>query len=193
MNKEAKSQAELMPQIKKRWSPRSFSEQPVKKKHLIRLMEAARWAPSCFNEQPWRFIIGIKNTDEVHEKIVSVLAEANQVWAEQAPILLIMVAKSSFTHNNKPNKWSEYDVGQAAAYITLQAMDLDLFVHQMAGFDRMKTIQMFNLEEEYKPVTVLAIGYRGDSSVLPQDLRKMEESERQRKNLDHLIVNNLPQ
>ena len=73
------------------------------------------------------------------------------------------------------------------------AMDLDLFVHQMAGFDRMKTIQMFNLEEEYKPVTVLAIGYRGDSSVLPQDLRKMEESERQRKNLDHLIVNNLPQ
>lgn len=38
--------------IRKRWSPRAFSDKSVEVETLNRLFEAARWAPSSFNQQP---------------------------------------------------------------------------------------------------------------------------------------------
>ena len=35
-----------------RWSPRSFTDEPVTDDQLAALFEAARWAPSWMNNQP---------------------------------------------------------------------------------------------------------------------------------------------
>ncbi|MCZ7539141.1 MAG: nitroreductase family protein [Anaerolineae bacterium] len=43
-----------------RRSVRRYSERPVSRAALERLLEAARWAPSAHNRQPWRFAVLIE-------------------------------------------------------------------------------------------------------------------------------------
>jgi len=40
-----------------RRSIRRFSDRPVSRAEIARLLEAARWAPSNHNRQPWKFIV----------------------------------------------------------------------------------------------------------------------------------------
>ncbi len=187
MEKPIDSALQLHPLIARRWSPRAFSTAPVEKEKLQRIFEAARWAPSCFNEQPWRFLLGIKNEGTTYGRIFSVLAEGNKVWCKNVPVLVALCAKTTFSHNNKPNNWHVYDLGQAAAFITLQAMAENLFAHQMAGFSAERLRTEFNIPEDFTPVTVMAIGYPGDVSTLPVDLRQRERAPRERRPLSNLV------
>jgi len=96
--------------IMSRWSPRAFSNQLVEKKKVLSVLEAARWAPSAFNEQPWRFVIG-ENGDETYTKIFDSLVEWNQQWVKFVPVLILNIAKKTFTHNNTQNVTFKYDLG----------------------------------------------------------------------------------
>lgn len=185
--KEAQTTIQIQPLIKRRWSPRAFSERPVEKEKLIRLFEAARWSASCFNEQPWRFIVGIKGQRQSYQKIFDSLAEGNQLWCKFAPVLILLCAKTTFSHNQKKNKWAFYDLGQAAAYISMQAMAEGLYVHQMAGFDPEKVNSSFAIPNDFEPFTVMALGYLGDADILPETLKKSELSLRERKPLTELV------
>jgi len=51
------SYEELLSLIRSRRSIRRFTDAPVSREDLLRLLEAARWAPSNHNRQPWRFIV----------------------------------------------------------------------------------------------------------------------------------------
>ena len=78
-------------------------------------------------------------------------------------------------------------LGLALANLSLQATDLGLHVHPMAGFDNDRVRQVFGLPAPYEPVTVTAIGYLADSSTLPDDLRGREEAPRSRKALREFV------
>ena len=43
--------------IKGRRSIRQFTDEPIGKDELQKLLEAARWAPSGGNQQNWRFVV----------------------------------------------------------------------------------------------------------------------------------------
>src|SRR4051794_40947552 len=86
--------------VRRRWSPRAFSERPVTPHQLHVLLEAARWAPSSFNEQPWSFIVATKDQPEQFERMLGVLVPKNQMWARQAPALMLSIAAKSFAHND---------------------------------------------------------------------------------------------
>lgn len=186
MNKKAKTSVPILDLLESRWSPRAFSPKAVEKEKLIALFEAARWSASCFNEQPWRFIVGQKE-NETFKKIFATLADGNQVWCKDVPVLVAMVGKSTFSHNDKPNKWYRYDLGQSAAYISVQAMALGLYVHQMAGFEADQLKDSFSIPENFEAHTVLAIGYIGNADQLSADLRRTELAERKRRALPDLL------
>jgi len=78
-----------------RWSPRAFLSEPVVEEDIKTIFEAARWSPSCFNEQPWRFVYAQQPEDL--ERFRSVLVEGNQIWANTAPLLVLVFSKKSFT------------------------------------------------------------------------------------------------
>ena len=59
----------------------------------------------------------------------------NQQWAHNAGALILTVVQETFARNDKPNGTARYDVGQAASALALQATELGLRVHQMAGID----------------------------------------------------------
>jgi len=173
--------------LEKRFSPYAFSPRPVEPEKLRKLFEAARLAPSSYNEQPWRFVAARREDSEGFGRLLDTLVEQNRAWARNAPVLVLSVAKVDFTHNGQPNRHAWHDVGQAAAYLTLQATELGLYVHQMGGFDPVKARQLLNIPEGYEPAAMIAVGYPGESESLPEALRQRDSTRRPRKSLDTLI------
>jgi nitroreductase len=43
--------------IKGRRSIRQFTDEPIGKEALEKLLDAARWAPTASNQQRWRFVV----------------------------------------------------------------------------------------------------------------------------------------
>jgi nitroreductase len=173
--------------LEKRFSPYGFSSRPVEAEKLHKLFEAARSAPSSNNEQPWRFVVATRQDAEAFERLLETLVEQNREWARHAPVLVLSVAKRDFTHNGRPNRHAWYDVGQAAAYLTLQATELGLYVHQMAGFDVGKARQLLGIPEGYEPTAMMAMGYLGDSQSMQEPPRPRDGPRRPRKPLDSLL------
>lgn len=180
--------SKLSDNIKKRYSTVIFSSKMVEEDKLTLLFEAARWAPSSFNEQPWRFIVGIKDRDDNYQKILDCLVEANQHWAKYAPVLAISIAKKNSTVKNKPNRFAQYDTGMAVGNLLGQATAMGLLVHQMGGYSVEKARSYFDIEDEFEPMAAMAIGYKGDVNLFPNDLKEREAKERYRKPLDEIIL-----
>jgi nitroreductase len=101
-------------------------------------------------------------------------------------VLVLPVAKLDFTHNGQPNRHAWYDVGQAAAYFTLQATELGLYVHQMAGLDAGKERQLLGMPEGYEPAAMMAVGYLGGPESMQGPPRQHDRPRRSRKPLDSL-------
>ncbi len=173
--------------LEKRFSPYAFSSRPVEPEKLHRLFQAARSAPSSYNEQPWRFVVARREDSEAFERLLETLMEQNRRWARHAPVLVLSVAKLDFTHNGQPNRHALYDVGQAAAYLTLQATELGLYVHQMAGFDAGKARQLLNIPQGYEPAAMMALGYLSDPESTAGGSRQHDKPRRARKPLDSLF------
>lgn len=147
------------------------------------LLEAARWAASSSNEQPWRFIVATKARTEEFAALLACLAPGNQVWAQQASVLILTVAKRHFDDGTE-NRHAWYDVGQAAAHLAIQATAMGLMVHQMAGFASDKAREAFGIPDGFDPVTAIAVGYQGEVEALPERLQKRERAPRSRVALD---------
>ncbi|MGC4045596.1 MAG: nitroreductase family protein [Armatimonas sp.] len=190
MEKPAYNDYPIIETLRQRWSPYAFAETPVAKETLLSLLEAARWAPSCFNEQPWRFIVGSKADDPAtFDKILSTMVEFNRGWAQHAPVLILAVAKKTFTHNGAPNRHAPYDLGQAMGHLTIQASALGLVMHQMGGFDPVKASEVFGLSDDFDPIAIMALGFEGSAEQLEEPLKSRHSTpERPRKALADLIL-----
>ncbi len=188
VDKSAQTQVPIHPLIAERWSPRAFQDQPVEQTKILALLEAARWAPSSRNLQPWQFIVTAR-PESGYERLWSCLGENNQRWAKSAPVLLLVIAETEF--DGRPNRFAWYDTGQAVANLSIQATAEGLSLRQMGGFDREKAAAVFQLPATSEPVCVLAIGYRADLSLLPEDLRERELTPRARKPLSTFVFSRL--
>jgi len=163
--------------IASRWSPRAFDKaRAVTREQLTALLEAARWAPSCFGDEPWRFLVWDRSHDSAAwEQAFNCLAEANQKWVRNAPVLLCACADSLFGHNATPNRWAQYDTGAASENLVLQALALGLAAHQMGGFDAQKIRTTFSVPEAYMPMAMIAVGYQAEASVLEDPVQEERE------------------
>src|SRR5271170_3890540 len=166
--------------ILKRWSPRVFADREIPVGDLEKLFVAASWAASSSNEQPWRYLLGQRG-DETYKKIIDSLVEFNQSWAKSAPVLLLSVAKKTFTQNASPNSYALHDTGAATAYLSLAATALGLHTHSMAGFNKDTARESFGIPSDYEIGAVTAVGYFGDPSSLPERIHKNEIAPRTRK------------
>lgn len=176
----------VVPLILERWSPRAFADRNVSAADLKTVFEAGRWAPSSYNEQPWRFFVGHRNS-QTYKKILDALVPFNQDWAKGAPVLILGVAKTRFGHNDSPNNYAAHDLGAAMGLMALQATAIGLAAHQMAGFDWVKAREAFEIPEAYTMGSVMALGYQGELSDLPDKFQAQEQSPRSRKPLSEIV------
>ncbi|WP_409346911.1 nitroreductase family protein [Paenibacillus sp. MBLB4367] len=166
-----KPEHEIMPVLLNRWSPRAFAAKDIPENVLYRLFEAARWAPSGSNEQPWRYIIARKPEDR--ERFLSFINPFNTEWCAQAPVLVLALSKKT-TSKGSPSSSYAFDAGAAWGYLALEGVAQGLITHAMGGFNRQQAIETLGIPEEYEPLAVIAIGYRGDPASLSERNRERE-------------------
>jgi nitroreductase len=187
MQKLAETTYPIEPLLKQRWSPRAFAARPVEIEKLLSLWEAARWSASCANQQPWYFLVATKENKTEYARLLSCLRENNQLWASQAPVLMVSVAKLAFDMNGQPNRYAFHDVGLAVANLIVQATALGLYVHQMAGFYPDKVRELYGVPDNFEPVAGIVLGYPGDPATLPEELQQRELAPRTRKPCESFV------
>ena len=186
LHKPATTTAPIHDLLAQRWSPRAFDpNKRLSQQQVQSVLEAARWAPSCFGDQPWRFIVWNRHEDDrAWVQAFDCLAEGNQAWVKNVPVLIAILAAPHFRHNGKSNRWAQYDTGAAAMSICLQAVALGLAAHQMGGFDADRLRSAFAIPEEITPMAMLALGYQAAPETLPDKpestLRESETAARVR-------------
>jgi nitroreductase len=177
----------VLPAALNRWSARSFASRDVSVSDLKKIFEAVRWSASAYNEQPWRFLVGTRGS-ETHRKILASLIGFNQGWAGAAPVLMLGMASTKFSHNGKENGFALYDLGAAAATLTLQAAALGFTTHSMAGLDREAARQAFAIPEDIAIGAAIALGYQGEPDALGHErLIALETTPRSRKALSEFV------
>lgn len=174
--------------LQKRWSPRSFTGEPVDDEKIRLLFEAARWAPSSMNEQPWSYYYALRKDNEKFEQYLECLMPGNSVWAKDASILIVSVAKKIFSSNGKPNRHYLHDTGAASTMIAIQAAAMGMQAHQMGGFYMDRTIEMLNLDPQLnEPGSFIAVGYQAKPDLLPEKLAEKERAPRSRRDIDEFV------
>src|SRR4051794_6397152 len=118
---------DLLPLLRERRSTRSYdAEHVLADADLVSLLEAARWAPSAGNSQPWAFL-GSRRGDEAHGGFVPVLSRANASWVPRASALIFTLHRTATGPEADALTYSDYaayDLGQAVAQLTVQALSL---------------------------------------------------------------------
>src|SRR4029453_3423694 len=133
------------------------------------------------------FIVATREDAAEYARLLSCLRENNQLWASQAPVLMVSVAKLAFDMNGQPNRYAFHDVGLAVANLIVQATALGLCVHQMAGFYPDKVREFYSVPDDFEPVAGIVLGYPGDPATLPEDLRQRELAPRPRKPFEAFV------
>ncbi|WP_328447607.1 nitroreductase family protein [Amycolatopsis sp. NBC_00438] len=179
MRKPAVTSIPIAPLMAERWSPRAYDASAVVTPDQVRaLLEAARWAPSFGNTQPARYLVGVRGTS-AFDAILATLNSGNQAWARRAGLLLIGVMVTSNAKGDVP--YAEYGLGLASENLVLQAVELGLIAHQMAGFSPADVRSSFGLPDNAEPRVAIAVGSPGDPSVLEEDWRiEKEKADRAR-------------
>ena len=186
VKKPAKTSEPVHDLIRDRWSPRSFTAEPVGKKTLVSLFEAARWAPSANNVQPWRFIVATADDKAEYEKAQTCINERNQRWSRLAPVVGFVCAHKLMPNGN-PSGSHVYDTGMAMAQLIVQATAHGLFVHQMAGISRDKVRETYGVPDDTDVVCGFALGHQGEANALPEELPEREVEERKRNALSATV------
>lgn len=168
--------------IKKRWSPRKFTDKPVTDEMLHLLFEAARQAPSSRNGQPWHYYFAKKQDETTFNRLFECLTDGNKVWAQSAQVLMVSVMKKNFDYKNLPNGKAMHDLGAANISIAIQSAEIGLQVHQMGGFDKEKAMELLQLaKENFEPATMIAVGFPADEESFSEEDKKRMEQHRSRK------------
>jgi nitroreductase len=164
----------ILPLLQNRWSPRSMTGEEISEEELMSLFEAARWAPSSYNAQPWRLIYARRDTSH-WRKLFDLMVEFNQSWAKDAAVLLVVISRKTFEHNEKPSHTHSFDTGAAWMSLALEASSRGLVAHGMEGFNYEKARKDLHIPDNFQVEAMVAIGKRAPKDHLPPDLRAKEE------------------
>lgn len=179
----------VLPVILHRWAPRAFSSEPVTDTELMTLFEAARWGQSSYNNQPWRFIYA-RPSFYSWPTFLNLLAPANQVWAGNAQVLVVVISKKTFDYNGQFDGTHSFATGTAVQNLALQAAFMAIVVHGMAGFNYQQAQLALHIPQDYAVEAMLAIGKLGDKQNLPASLQAWELPS-ERKPLSELVFESM--
>jgi nitroreductase len=158
-----------------RWSPRSFSGEPVPDTVLLSAFEAARWAPSASNAQPWRFLFA-RPADPSWSDYLELLIPRNRQWAAQASALIVIVSALDVERRGEvvANISHSFDAGAAWTNFAHQALLLGWHTHGIGGFDRVAARERLAIPQDFAIEAMVALGKRANLDRLHADFHPQE-------------------
>ena len=167
----------------RRESCRAFSDRPVSRDDLMKLVEAGRLSPSACNAQPWKFII--VDDPEAKKKLCDALVLDNGVtgvpFREQVPAFIIFVEQPAkvmrmvIDHYGDSQRFAQGDIGMAALNMCYQAMDLGLSTCMLGLNNQGKMEEAFGIPHGSEVRLVLAVGYSAKELPPRRKIRKSVE------------------
>ncbi|WP_348090261.1 nitroreductase family protein [Nocardioides sp.] len=180
---------ELAEPLRSRWSPSVYDDaHTLGRDEIDQLLHAAQWAPSAGNSQPWVFFVCARGTAN-HARLVAHLSRGNSGWVPRAAVVFITAAHVSTGADPDAPAYSDYalyDVGQAAAHLTLQARAMGLHSHQFAGFDHEALAEDLDLPATHVLLTGIAVGLQGDPGEVDERTAARDQRVRDRVGLDEV-------
>lgn len=170
--------------MRSRWSPAWFDPSHLlATDQLTTLLTAARWAPSWGNAQPWSFVV-LRRGSQAHGEFLQTLTQGNQLWVPNASSVIVAATQIAADPEGKgamAPEYHRYDLGQAVAHLTLQAVAMDLAAHQFAGFDHDAARELLAIPDWFAVNVAVAVGRHGDPDDLdPETDAALWEKDQQR-------------
>jgi len=141
--------------IEKRASSRAYNDKKVSWEDLATILNAARMAPSSGNMQNWSFIIVEKQN--IKEQITT--AAMNQVWINQAPIVLVVCSRLENIKRHYGERGEKlYAIQNCAAAIgniLLKATDLGIASCWINAFDEEAIIRILKIPGAVRPQAIM--------------------------------------
>lgn len=176
--------------MRSRWSPSIFDDQHVLSgDEITTILHAAQWSPSSGNSQPWAFVVAERGSLS-HGVLVPHLSRGNSGWVPRASVVLVTATQTAPDEEGNGGRSEElayYDLGQAAAHITLQVRSMGLHAHQFGGFDKEAVAAGLGVPPHFRVLSGIAIGRRGDPADVPERDREREQRDRVRRPLTDFV------
>ena len=155
----------------KRFSLRRFSDRPVEKEKILRIVEVARLAPSAVNYQPWHFIV--LTDDEIKARIAE---SYPRDWFSKAPAVIVACGDHNTSWKRRDGKdHCDLDVAIAADHLTLAAVGEGLGTCWVCAFDAKHVHRILNLPVHLEPVALVPLGYAQDDIVPVKKRKDLDE------------------
>ena len=144
---------------------RKFSQEPIPKQILTRIVDVARLAPTANNRQPLRFLV-IDDPDLCDQVFpythwARAIAPAGTPKEGERPTayIILLVEKELET------PWIAHDAGAAAQTIMLAAQNHRIGTCWMASIEREHIITLLNIPGKYRLDTLISMGYPAERSL----------------------------
>lgn len=161
---------DVMTAIKGRRSVRAFTDEPVDKETLIKLLEAAVWAPSGGNGQTWRFVVVTE--DPMMKKIRMV---SPGLLGDPPAVIVIAQDMNLAKHKGGrmgPESITKMDSAMAAQNIMLAAYEIGLGTCVIASFHPGAVGKLLGMPAHILPHLLVSVGH---PAVTPQPPERLFE------------------
>jgi nitroreductase len=151
--------------IVSRQSDRKYSDKPVEKEKVDRIIEAGRMAPSACNSQPWKFIV--VNEPELLQKVAEAASAkllGMNSFVGQAPLMFVVIREqpnfsSKIGGSIKNKDYSLIDIGIASENICLQARAEGLGSCMIGWFDEKELRKILGIPRSKRVELIITLGY----------------------------------
>jgi nitroreductase len=164
---------EVAEAVEARRARRVLSERVIEGEKRKVLAEAVRLSASCFNNQPWRLVFC---TDGGSLDAVKAALSKGNAWATRAPLIVVVAARAADDCQLSDHReYSLFDCGLAVGQMVLQATEVGLIAHPIAGYDPVKVKVALGIPDDHVVITLVICGYPGtDDSLLSDKQREAE-------------------
>ncbi|MHA1305442.1 MAG: nitroreductase family protein [Candidatus Heimdallarchaeaceae archaeon] len=175
--------------LEKRRAYQALLPVEVTEEMIYDLASAAQLSASCYNSQPWRFVFvyGKENL----KRIFPALSKGN-AWAKDSSLIVAVFSKPDDDCIVKGKEYYLFDTGMAVANLILQATEIGLVAHPMAGYDEELAKEILKIPEEFILITLIGIGKHNKNfeEVLSDWQLKSEKERPPRKSLSEFVFIN---
>ncbi|MDK2977020.1 MAG: hypothetical protein PWP06_1495 [Candidatus Marinimicrobia bacterium] len=147
--------------IQRRRSYRHLEKVEITDDIIEKLSKAAQLAPSCFNKQPWRYVF-VRDPEKL-KALHEVYTKGNE-WIHNGSLVIVVTARKEDDCVVGSQEYYQFDTGLSVGQLLLQATELGLTAHPIAGFSPEKTRKVLHIPEDYEVITLIIVGKKAAGS-----------------------------
>src|SRR5215218_8780378 len=148
--------------LRARRNVRQYTDRPIPRADLERVLEAGRRAPSASNWQPWNFVV-VTDRERLVE-LAKAWPQGGRHIAGSAATIGIVARQPG---DARQRDLLQYDIGQATANMMVTAADLGIGSGHSAVGDQEQARRVLVFPDGYFCVYLIGLGYPADRPLRP--------------------------